>query len=217
MAAVVAASRSLAKCWLRPAARAVSDVLTLPGSSESDLPSPSSLFPQAARLSGKPLASGLAWISPRVGAGHCRHGALRVLPEQRARSRPAACGAFPVSRPYGDLGEGTGPGARDEAESQGRSPAAGSSRAMDSVCSSLFWSEALGARGLLGAAPLLLLAGSLWARLRLKGVLRRSVPCSELADLSAFCPGLWVETVLHTAMRSSWKAGQRPCYWSLAV
>lgn len=121
-AAVVGASRSLAKCWLRPAARAVSGVLTLPGSTESDLPSLSFLFPQAARLSGKPPASGLSRRSPRAGAGHCGHGALRVLPlpEQRARPRPAARGASPVPRPHGDLGGGTGSGARDQAESRGR-------------------------------------------------------------------------------------------------
>lgn len=61
MAAVVAASRSLAKCWLRPAVRAVSRVFTLLGSSESHpLLSPSLLSPQAARLSRKPPASGMA-------------------------------------------------------------------------------------------------------------------------------------------------------------
>lgn len=172
MAAVVAASRSLAKCWLRPAARAVSRVFTLLGSSESHpLLSPSLLSPQAARLSRKPPASGMARRSPRAGSGRCGHGALRVLPlpEQCARPRPAARGASSGPRPSGDLGGGTGPRARDEAESRGRSPAAGSPRAGGSVCSSLFWSEALGAWGLLGVpepgiAYLLLLAGSLRAR-----------------------------------------------------
>lgn len=70
MAAVVAASRSLAKCWLRPAARAVSRVFTLLGSSESHpLLSPSLLSPQAARLSRKPPASGMARRSPERGPG----------------------------------------------------------------------------------------------------------------------------------------------------
>lgn len=139
----MAASRSLAKCWLRPAVRAVSRVFTLPGSSEFHPPLPPSLLsPQAARLSRKPPASGLARRSPRAGSGRCGHGALRVLPlpEQCARPRPAARGASSGPRPNGDLGGGTDLRARDEAESRGRSPAAGSPRTGGSVCSSLFWS-----------------------------------------------------------------------------